>query len=188
MARDDAENANGLTIVVTGAESAGKTTLAEAIAGALGVPWVPEHARAYLENRASYEPADLLAIAAAQEAAETAAALWAPVIVADTDQLVIRIWSDVRYGAVDAAIDAAIRRALAARRRRLYLVPRPDIPWQPDRLREHPTSRDALHRMHLSLLGELGVDHVELVGAREERLERALAEIARRTGFTRPAR
>ena len=91
----------------------------------------------------------------------------------------IRIWSDVRFGSVDAAIDAAIARAFAGPPR-FYLIPRPDIPWQPDRLRENPTSRGALHRLHMDLLGALGADHLELVGTQEERLDAALTEVARR--------
>ena len=187
MARDDAANANRLTIVLTGAESAGKTTLAEAIARALDVPWVPEFARSYLESRRGYDRDDLLSIAAGQQAAESAIAAREPLVVADTDLLVIRVWSAVKYGSVDARIDAAVRRQLAEARR-FYLIPRPDIPWQPDRLREHPTSRDTLHRMHLDLLDELGLDHVELTGSHGERLATALTEIGRRADVTRRAR
>ena len=85
MARGDAESSDRLTIVLTGAESAGKTTLAEAIAERLCVPWVPEFARTYLHNRSAYDRDDLLQIAAGQEAAETAAISGARIVVTDTD-------------------------------------------------------------------------------------------------------
>jgi nicotinamide riboside kinase len=167
---------SGLTVVITGAECSGKTTLALDLARHLGVPWVAEYAREYLAGRAGYAAADLVAIAAGQERAE--AGTPGPLIVADTDLLVIRIWSEVRFGGRDPGLDAAISRMLAASRRRFYLLTRPEMPWEPDPLRENPEDRDALHARHAELLEALGVPHTELAGSRSERLGHALAAIA----------
>ena len=61
--------------------------------------------------------------------------------------------------------------------RRCYLLPTPDIPWAPDPLREHPNDRPALHARYRALLDSLGVDYLEVIGSREERLARAAAAI-----------
>lgn len=188
----------GLTIVLTGAESAGKTTLAEAIAAELAVPCVAEFARSYfakefagefdaecagesaaeLAAKPHYEVADLVAIARGQWKAEEAASAEYSVLVADTDLLVIRIWCEVRFGHCDPEIASAIERLTAIRRKRLYLIPYPDIPWEPDPLREHPVERLALHNRHLELMRSLAVDFVELRGTQASRLATALAAIA----------
>jgi nicotinamide riboside kinase len=172
------ESGDGLTVVVTGAESSGKTTLARTLGERLGVPWVAEFAREFLTNRPRYSAEDLLTIAEGQRTAELAAAARHPLIVVDTDLLVIRIWSEVRYGARDPRLDARIAQMLVSRRRRLYLVTRPDMPWEPDPLREHPHERERLHALHLDLLAELELDHVEVAGPPEQRVVAARAAIA----------
>ena len=68
MAAIDAANRGGLTVAMVGAECSGKTTLAEGWRGASTQPWVPEYAREYLAARASYDRADVLAIAKGQYA------------------------------------------------------------------------------------------------------------------------
>ena len=56
-----------LKIVITGPESSGKTTLAQALAAHYRVPWVAEYARDYLERLTQpYQEKDLLAIAQGQ--------------------------------------------------------------------------------------------------------------------------
>ena len=178
MATDDA-TPTGLTVVVTGAESSGKTTLARTLSERLGVPWVAEFARTFLRGRPHYSPEDLWTIAEGQRNAELAAASQHDVIVADTDLLVVRIWSEVRYGARDPRLDARIVEMIAARRRRLYLLTRPDMPWESDPLREHPHERDHLHALHLRLLADLGLEHVELSGPPEARIAAAEAAVTR---------
>jgi len=106
------EHETGLVICVTGPESTGKTTLAIRLAEALAAPLVEEVARSWLTERAiaqaethprdapdaalqryEYGPADVLEIARAQFDAEAAALRsGAPVVVADTDLTVIRVW------------------------------------------------------------------------------------------------
>jgi nicotinamide riboside kinase len=177
MARIDAA-AHGLTVVVTGAECSGKTTLASDLAGRLCVPWVGEYAREYLAERPRYAAEDLVAIGEGQLRAERLVAARSSLVVADTDLLVVRIWSDERFGARDPRLDAAIDALLAGPRHRFYLVPRPEMPWEPDPLREHPHERDRLHALHLTLLAELGLPHLELHGSRQARLEAAASAVA----------
>jgi nicotinamide riboside kinase len=184
MAAIDASRFTGLTVVLVGAESSGKTTLARQLSRQLGAPWLPEYARRHLAGRDSYAPGDVLAIARAQHAAEQRlVSTGHPLLIADTDLLVTRIWSEVRYGACPEWIDTTLHRMLLAPRRRLYLLPRPDVPWVADPLRENPRDRDALHARYRTALIELGATFLELTGSRRERMAAAeaavLAELSR---------
>lgn len=174
MAAEPEPTEHGLTVVLSGAECAGKTTLAHAIAAAVGAPCVAEYARHYLANRSSYRETDLLHIAEGQARAERAMTGPHPLVIVDTDVLVIRQWAEVKYGRRSPGLDALVMQTLTTARRRHYLVPVPDIPWQTDPLREHPHERMALHERHLAMLRGLGVRFHELSGTAEARLATAI--------------
>ncbi len=180
VAQESVGRRAGLIVVLSGAECAGKTTLARALAESLATPLVDEYAREYLSQRTDYDEADLTRIARTQAQREMAQARSQSVVVVDTDVLVIRQWSLVKYGRSAAALEAVVGATLEDPSRRLYLVPRPDIPWEPDPLREHPHLRMELHRRHLEMLAELGVAYLELVGTHAERLAAARAAVAER--------
>lgn len=172
---------DALTLVLTGAESSGKTTLATALAAHFGAPLVPEYARSYLEGRASaagdYSEADVLAIADGQRRAEaTARAAHAGLLVADTDLLVILIWLRERYGRVPAWIDAELQ----PRDDRAYVLAVPDMPWQPDPLREHPHARMRLHGLYREALEGRGLPFIEVAGGHAQRLAAVVDWLARR--------
>ena len=64
-----------LRVCIFGAESTGKSTLAESLARHYHAAWVPEYARTYCDLRGGVlGPEDAPLIAAGQEAAEEAAA------------------------------------------------------------------------------------------------------------------
>lgn len=161
-------------VCVTGTECTGKSTLARTLAERLGGTLVTEVARDYLAGRAGYNRGDVLAIARAQVAAEQAALASAegPVI-ADTDLSVIQVWWEEKYG----ALDPWLADALAARAPRRYLLTRPDIPWEPDPLRESPHDRERLHRRYLEVLTAAPFPFTEIGGLGAMRLEAALAAL-----------
>lgn len=156
-----------LVICITGAECTGKTTLAGHLAGWLQAPLVAEAAREYLTPGRPYQQSDVLAIARAQLAAEQAALeQGAPVVVADTDLTVIQVWWEEKYGTLDPWLTAA----LAGRSERRYLLPRPDLPWVFDPLRESPEDRERLHERYRQLLAADGFPFAEVEGVDEGRL------------------
>jgi nicotinamide riboside kinase len=188
MAGVVSQHASGLLICVTGPESTGKTTLAEALAERLGAPLVSECARTLLAARirrdsagtagsgVDYGPQDVLEIAKAQLAAEQAAlAEGAPIVVADTDLTVIRVWWEEKYGALHPWISAA----LAERSPRRYLLALPDIPWQPDPLRESPLDRQRLVVRYREVLAGDGHPFGEVSGAGPARLDSAWQHVRR---------
>lgn len=165
-------------VVVTGPECTGKTTLAEALAGAIGAPWVPEASRAYagrvaLEGRA-LTAGDVEPIARAQVAAEDAALAGAPpVVVLDTDLLSTVAYADHYYGRHVPWIDGAARE----RRGDLYLLCAPDIPWEPDGVRDRPVARDEMFALFQRVLRRFGATVAEVRGLGPARLDAALAAV-----------
>ena len=168
--------ATGL-IVVTGPESSGKSALARWLARTRSAALVDEYAREYFESRppGRYDGSDLLAIAQAQQAAEARAVRLArpgQCVIADTDHTVVEIWWSERLGASTAPLDALRQRAP---RPRAYLLCRPDLPWEPDPLRENPTDRDRLFQRYLALLLQRGERFRVVWGTGAERLRRGSA-------------
>lgn len=159
-------------IAITGPESSGKTTLAKALAAYFGVPWVGEFARGYLDGSGRpYVEEDLLHMAEGQLRAEQRVAAQRPdVLVCDTDLLVIRIWSQEKFGRVDPRLEAMVREATYHR----TLLCKPDLPWEPDPLRENPHDRDRLFGIYQQELEAFGRHYSVIEGDRKERLHRAV--------------
>ena len=145
------------------------------------MPWLPEYAREYFDRRAdqssapsahAYQSSDVAAIAREQIRRERTLLEEADgSVVLDTDLAVILIWWRERFGQVPAWIEAAF----AAQAHRLYLLCRPDLPWQADRLRESPHDRPRLHELYRRLLTARQLPFVEIGGFGETRFDAAFA-------------
>lgn len=162
-------------IAIIGPESSGKSTLAAAIAQAAGGALVLEAARSYLPalNR-PYEQHDLITIARIQHDAEReAASAGQSLVVCDTDILTISIWSDERFGGVD---DKLLELMRGTRYDRTFLC-KPDMPWEPDPLRENPHDRDRLFDVYRDWLQREQRPYEVVIGPPEERLRRVLESI-----------
>lgn len=163
-----------IKIIITGPESAGKTTLAKALAKKLGTSMVPEFARFYLAHLGrTYEYNDLKTINLGQKYWEH----WhernydSKALVCDTDWTVIRIWEQYRYG----TIQVTAQEKLAPNTH--YLLCVPDITWVPDPLREHPDERDTLFELYQQLLTEIQAPFTIIQGSLAQRLENSLSGI-----------
>lgn len=128
------------TILVTGPESSGKSTLARKLAWTLDGVLVPEAARHYLSIRSgNYGPEDLPEIWEAQRKAEDKARQTnASYVICDTGPEVIRVWASVKYGLNIPEVTTANQR----RHYDIILLCYPDIPWTPDPLRETPNQQE----------------------------------------------
>ena len=164
-------------IVVIGPESTGKSTLSAALSAKLHTIWVPEYARAYLEELPRpYTAEDLTEIALGQLEDEDKLEKYArKYLVCDTDLNVIRVWSEHRYG----HCDRRILEHIATRKYDLYLLTDIDIPWEEDPLREHPDSemRSYFYHVYRDLVQQSGTPWVNIAGNQEERLTAALAAV-----------
>ncbi|STQ91028.1 AAA family ATPase [Iodobacter fluviatilis] len=159
-----------MRIAIVGPESSGKSTLAQDLSMALSAPWVAEYVREYFAQKGSndYQLSDIIAIAQGQLAAEAACGD-APLLICDTTALVCRIWAEVRYGHCPNALTTLYRPQDYA----IHLLTRPDIPWEPDPLRENPNDRDQLFDLYEADLKASGANYTVVAGARAVRLTMA---------------
>ena len=164
-------------IVVIGPESTGKSTLSAALAAALHTVWVPEYARAYLENLGRpYEEHDLLTMAQGQlQAEDELMGLAKEYLICDTDLNVIKVWSENTYG----HCNREILEIIALRKYDLYLLTDIDIPWEDDPLREHstPELRNYFYCQYRDMVINSGIPWVNISGNHEERLSKALTSL-----------
>ena len=120
-----------------GAESTGKSVLAEQLGIECHWPQVPEYGRTYAEQHGTdFTMADLLTIAAGQDAAMQVAAAPKPdVLILDTDPLMTAAWAQMLFGEVPEAL-------LGYPTAELYLLFEPDVPWIADGTRFFGTAAE----------------------------------------------
>ena len=162
-------------IVLTGPESCGKTTLAASLASHYQTDWVPEYARGYLSDlKRDYTEKDILEITKFQLAAELAAMEKVEkFLFCDTSMVVLKVWSEVKYGRHYPLISNNLKNVPAD----LYLLCRPDIPWTYDPLRENPYDREFFFEIYQKELNHLSLPYVELAGSMEKRMQIAISAI-----------
>src|SRR5690606_2904329 len=154
-------------------------------------PWVPEFARDFLQEKFNKtgkicEQEDMLPIVRGHVQQENAAVASAKkYLFADTCALQSKVYSDIYYGSVDAAI------AKAARKHRydLFFLTAVDVPWEKDDLRDRPNDRENYFQIFRDALDEAEKPYLILEGDRASRLAKAVAIIeeltyAKSLGFT----
>jgi NadR type nicotinamide-nucleotide adenylyltransferase len=164
-------------VAILGAESTGKTILAEQLAATFATVWVPEFGRAYCEGRdpRDFELEDFDAIARGQIALENDSAARANrVLICDTDIRTTATWSEMMCGHRSAWLAA-----MADTREYSHaLLLTDDVPWVDDGTR---VLRDR-RILHTSLLeAELlrtGQSFTRIGGGFHERMSQAVAAVA----------
>ena len=167
-------------VVVTGAESTGKSSLAGQLARRFAAPLVPEFARAYAERvQRPLIASDVAPIARGQVALEDAAIATAPgLLVLDTDLLSTLVYARHFYGAAMPGLESLVR----GREPALYLFCDIDVPWVHDPVRDAGDARLALHERFAAQLSAQPVRTVRVFGTWEERwatAERAVLSLMR---------
>ena len=191
-------------IVIVGAESTGKTTLASAVTARLrergaawaATRWVAEYGREYTVNKLAvqralhpnrqpllddlqqlrWESAEFLVIADQQSQWENAAARNSgPVLICDTDAFATSVWHERYLGHRSTALEALARHSGA--RSRYILSDWQDVPFQQDGLRDGEHVRQWMHERFVTRLNEEQVPWMLVSGSLQERVERCLTWI-----------
>ena len=165
-----------IKVIITGPESTGKSTLAKNLSNYLGEPFVPEYARYFLPTlKEPYTASNLVDIARGQ-------IFWhklyesnnKKMLICDTGVEAIDIWFQYRFG----AIDPQIRELFKAEEECVYLLCKPDIPWEEDPLRETPHQRPQIFNSFESMLNQFEKKYYIVEGQHEkDRLRCALDHI-----------
>lgn len=166
-----------LRIAIVGAESTGKTALAQALAQRIAAltglrcTWVGEHLRAWCDAQGRTPRQDEQhSIAAQQQALIDAAAADHEVVVCDTTPLMTAVYSERIFGDRSLQADAvALQRTYP-----LTLLTALDIAWQADGQRDGPHVRVPVDGIIRRLLSDNALPWALVAGQGEARLESAL--------------
>ena len=153
-------------VTMLGGESSGKSTLTQAVAGALGTTHVAEYGRELWEQQdgvLAYD--DLLRIAREQvrretQATRTAQALTTGVVVCDTSPLTTLLYCLDMFGRAEPELEE-----LAARPYDLTVLCRPDFDFVQDGTRRDNSFRMTQHAWYERELHERGIAYLEAVGS-----------------------
>lgn len=155
-------------VCLLGAESTGKSTLAEALARAYATRHVPEYGREFWEQQSGrlvFE--DLRHIAEIQVQREDAAALQARrYLFCDTSPLTTLCYSQFLFGRAETGLDQLAQRAYA-----VTLLCAPDFPLVQDGTRQTEAFRSRQHAWLLAELDRRGIPFQLLTGSLPERLQ-----------------
>lgn len=171
-------------VVLIGAESTGKTTLAQELAERFKTRWVPEYGREHWEKKVlamsmddpspSWSHEEFVHIAAEQQARENLLAQSANrVLVCDTNAFATGTWHERYYGYRNPHVDAIG----AADKVDLYLVTAPDVPFVQDGFRDGEAIRHWMHNRFIQQLSALGLNWRLIDGSYPDRLSRAEEEV-----------
>jgi nicotinamide riboside kinase len=153
-----------IRIAITGPESSGKTTLAQYLAHEYQATLVEEYAREYLTGLARpYTMADVEEIGREQLRRENEAG--GPLVICDTDVIVLKIWFTHKYGRVPAWLEEAINSS----RYTHHLLTRPDVPYEPDPLRENPEAGEYFFDLYRQELEYYEFDFTIIEGSFSQR-------------------
>jgi HTH-type transcriptional regulator, transcriptional repressor of NAD biosynthesis genes len=171
-------------VVLIGAESTGKTTLAAALAERFGTHWVAEYGREYWERKVAglrmdgplppWTSEEFVEIATGQQQREDLAARTANrVLFCDTNAFATGTWHERYLGRRSPEVDAIGRRDKAD----LYLLAEPDFPFVQDGWRDGESIRDWMHGRFVEQLERSPTPLVRLRGTPQERLDTAAAAV-----------
>ena len=133
-------------IAVIGPESCGKTTLCKELGRRFGAVVVEEYARIYLQRKEEENGGRYIWVQIQQldDVYPT------DIVLFDTELIITQVWFEYKYGEVPAFLTDA----LAHNPVDCYLLCAPDLPFEPDPLRENPHIREELFERYRQLVSQ----------------------------------
>lgn len=180
-------------VVVIGAESTGKTTLARRLAEHFDTVWVAEFGREHWERKVagltmtdpppSWSSDEFVEIATEQQRRENAAARVANrVLFCDTNAFATGTWNERYHSRRDIRVDAIGARDKAD----LYLLTAPDVAFVQDGFRDGEHIREWMDRRFADQLAQGAVPVVRLEGDYERRFNAAVDAVERLLAMVPP--
>lgn len=166
-----------MRIVLTGAESSGKSSLTQYLGEVFELPYALEFARYYLEENGKEYDLEILGkmsrlhLNYQQEKIPT----FVPCGIFDTDLINYKIWAEEVFGYCPAEIRTGIEQESS----HIYLLCKPDLPWEADPLRENPYDCQRLYQRHRDEIIRLKRPYEEVGGRGSERMANAKAALYR---------
>ena len=163
-------------IILTGPESTGKTMLCIQLAEKYGGELIPEYAREYiLQLGRKYTYYDVLHIAEKQvELMHKYIGYSCNYLFVDTYLIITKVWFQWVFKKVPGWIDGEISGTGDA----LYLLCKPDIPWEPDAVRENGgENRQLLFEEYERELNRFGLRYACVEGTGDDRFNCAMNRI-----------
>jgi NadR type nicotinamide-nucleotide adenylyltransferase len=165
-----------IRIAVTGPESTGKTTLAMQLAELYDGKYIPEFARGYIENlprHYSFEDVETIALTQIEQYQATRSSS-EKIFFFDTWLIITKVWFTWVFGKTPAWLEDQIHNCPMD----LFLLCRPDLPWEADPVRENGgENRIKLYEQYREELNQYGFIIVEISGTGDDRLANAVAAI-----------
>ena len=163
-------------IVITGAESTGKTTLAEQLSAHFEAPCSSEFVRDFVESSdRPIQIEDLNTIMKGQIDYENTACEKSPrLVIHDTNLLSNVVYAEHYFKQTPRELASA----LSGTQYNLYLFCQNDIPWKEDGAqRDSLEARDQIHQAFEQMLEESSVPVVQIKGTPENRFYQAINSI-----------
>jgi NadR type nicotinamide-nucleotide adenylyltransferase len=178
-------------VVLVGAESTGKTTLAQQLADHFQTVWVPEYGREHWERKVSgltnseaspgWSAEEFIHIAQEQQRREDLSARQCNrILFCDTNAFATGTWYERYFHTRHALVDSIGQQSKAD----LYLLTAPDVPFVQDGFRDGRHIRNWMHDRFAEQLTNLyqrdpAVRIVQISGSFEQRLATAIASVDR---------
>lgn len=163
-------------IVITGAESTGKSTLTKALSNHFNSPFIPEFAREYVENlnnKYIYSDVEIIAKKQVEELNHYKNSNY-PYIFVDTWLIITKIWFEVVYNKIPDWMESVIQNTNID----LFLVCETDLPWKPDFVRENGgEQRKKLQKKYIETIQHYNYNYQLVQGKGEQRIKNALFHV-----------
>jgi nicotinamide riboside kinase len=88
----------------------------------------------------------------------------------DTDLIITKVWFEYKYKSVPDFLTERLKQGFFD----VYLLCTPDLPWEPDPVREHGTDREFFFDWYKNEIEQTGKPYVIVNGIGNQRIQQAI--------------